>query len=276
MDTPKDIPNYYQILGVDEGATQEEIKRAYRKLARKYHPDVSEEADAESRFKKVGEAYETLKDPKTREEYDQILKFGEANGSGDWQFQYSGEAGAEQFGNFFKNFFGEDGFSQPRAHSRSVYVQLPITLEQLAGLEPIEIELPGRKRQQISLPPDIRDGETLMVGGQADPGVLATIRVIPHPEFRLDGKDIHTEVTLQPWEAVLGTKKRINLLGGQVDLKIPAGTSSGKKLKLRGKGLAGRVHGDHFVEVKIEVPTDLDADTRALYEKLRALDEETP
>ena len=263
--------NYYSTLGVAEDATQDEIKRAYRKLARKYHPDVSAEANAEARFKEISQAYETLKDPETREAYDRLRR-GAANGQfnmpPEWDFNLHGDDAGAGIGEMFRSMFG-DGRRGGGFTRQTIITQLPVTLEQLAGLAPVTLAMEGGNHS-FTIPAGVSAGDSLRLPSDDGHDLVVKLVLIPHPEFSLEGSDILSRLRISPSEAALGTKKRVKLLAGSVDLKIPAGTSSGKKLKLKGKGLHGR--GNHIVEVVIHLPKHLSAEQRKLYEQLHSLE----
>ncbi|MYE13128.1 MAG: DnaJ domain-containing protein [Gammaproteobacteria bacterium] len=305
--------DYYRVLGVERGASQEDIKRAYRRLARKYHPDVSRESDADARFKEVGEAYEVLKDPEKRAAYDQLGSNWRAGQEfrppPGWERQFrfeTGMDGAGGFSDFFQAIFGDGGLfgdaARPggpsgagpfadalRGHrgfggdtrGRDARAVLHVTLEQLASREPVEVALnqaggSGAKRLKVKVPPGLTDGQSFRLRGQGDAGtgsgvsgdLYLELRLLPHPEFTVDGLDIRSEVTVAPWEAVLGTGVSVPTLTGRVKLKIPPGTTGGKRLRLAGRGLPGSPAGNHLVTVRVDVPAHVTPRERALYESL--------
>lgn len=306
--------DYYSVLGVERDASQEDIKRAYRRLARKYHPDVSKESDADARFKEVGEAYEVLKDPEKRAAYDQLGSNWRAGQEfrppPGWERQFrfeTGMDGAGGFSDFFQAIFGDGGLfgdaggpggpsggagpfaDALRGHrgfggdarGRDARAVLHVTLEQLASREPVEVALnqaggSGSKRLKVKVPPGLTDGQSFRLRGQGDAGTGAgasgdlylELRLLPHPEFTVDGLDIRSEVAVAPWEAVLGTSVSAPTLSGRVMLKIPPGTTGGKRLRLAGRGLPGSPAGHHLVTVRIDVPAHVTPRERALYESL--------
>ena len=307
--------DYYHVLGVERGASQEEIKRAYRRLARKYHPDVSREADADTRFKEVGEAYEVLKDPEKRAAYDQLGSNWRAGQEfrppPGWERQFrfeTGMDGAGGFSDFFQAIFGDGGIfgdaagpggpssaggpfaDALRGHrgfggdsrGRDTRAVLQVTLEQLASGEPVEVALDqaggsGPKRLKVKVPAGLTDGQSFRLRGQGDPGtggaagdLYLELRLLPHPEFAVDGLDVRSEVPVAPWEAVLGTSVSVPTLTGRVKLKIPPGTTGGKRLRLGGRGLPGSPPGNHLVTVRIDVPAHVTPREKALYESLAA------
>ena len=300
-----EFKDYYKILGVERDASQDDIKRAYRRLARKYHPDVSKESDAEARFKEMKEAYEVLKDPEKRSAYDQ---FGANWKAGqdfqpppNWQREYTFGGGAETFGDagqfsdFFETLFGQGrrgGFGGFRTAGRmkgedvNASVSIPLEDAYRGASRKITLEVPEadadggvrrrRKTLSVKIPSGITAGKRIRLEKQGGPGVggspagdlYLAIDFEPHPFYRADGRDIHLELPVTPWEAALGRKVKVPTLGGAVDLQIPAGSSSGKMLRLKGRGLPGTPPGDQYVELKVVVPPASDEKTRELYETL--------
>jgi len=311
--------DYYEILGLDRNATAEDIKKAYRRLARKYHPDVSKEPDAESRFKEMKEAYEVLKDPEKRAAYDQFGENWEAGqdfqpppGWDGSSFTYSSEdfGGAEHFSDFFETLFGNrgqrrdpfggggfSGYREVRMNGEDVNARIQIALTDsfLGASRQITLEVPemgadGRvvRRQKtlnVTIPKGVTAGQRIRLEGQGGPALGAgtrpgdlylTVTFAPHPAFTAEGRDIQLTLPVTPAEAVLGRTVKTPTLGGTVELKIPPGSSSGRKLRLKGRGLPGSKPGDQIVELKIVVPGQPDAATRALYEELEKTDRQNP
>jgi curved DNA-binding protein len=288
--------DYYKTLGVERGTSKEDIKHAYRRLARKYHPDVSTEPDAEARFKEVGEAYEVLGDEEKREAYDNLganwqdgQNFRAPPG---WEQQFSGSRfGTEDFSDFFESMFGRQR-QAPRGPQQGSDQQatLDVTLHQLYAREPIELTLDAqklmedgryqrhKKRLKVTIPPGIEHGQSFRLKGQGNPGgnggppgdLFIELRVRPDPKFRLEGSDVHSDVTVAPWLAVLGGEINVITLGGNVNLKVPAGSKSGSRLRLKGRGLSG---GDHYVTLQIDVPQPVTEAQRRLYRELANLQE---
>lgn len=297
--------DYYQILGVAKGADAAAIKAAYRRLARKYHPDVSKEANAESRFKEVGEAYEVLKDPKKRAAYDQ-LGSGHANGEefrpppgweryrrNDFGGGPTGPAfsGGEGFSDFFESLFG-GGFGRARGgfaargqdENAKVLISIEDAYQGVSRTLQLQIPEPGpqgrtrmqRRTLQVKIPAGITQGQKIRLAGQGGKGrggggngdLLLEINFQAHPIYSADGKDISLTLPLSPWEAALGAKVPVPTLGGRVDLKVPAGTRSGQKMRLKGRGLPGRPGGDLYVLFTIQNPPSLSAEQRAFYEHM--------
>ena len=300
-----EFKDYYKILGVDRAASKDDIKRAYRRLARKYHPDVSKESDAEVRFKEMKEAYEVLKDPEKRSAYDQ---FGANWKAGqdfqpppNWQREYSFGDGAQSFGDagqfsdFFETLFGQSrgggyGFRSRAGHVKgediNATISIPIEDAYRGASRTISLEVPEadangavrrrRKTLNVKIPSGVTAGKRIRLEKQGGPGyggspagdLYLAVEFEPHPFYRADGRDIHLELPVTPWEAALGRKVKVPTLGGAVDLQIPAGSSSGKTLRLKGRGLPGKPAGDQYVELKVVVPAASDDATRELYETL--------
>ncbi|HWT73023.1 MAG TPA: DnaJ C-terminal domain-containing protein [Oxalicibacterium sp.] len=296
--------DYYEILGVPRDATQDQIKSAYRKLARKYHPDVSKESDAEARFKEMGEAYKVLKDPESRASYDRLganwhngQEFQPPPETGGFQFNQGG-AGFEgmDFGDFFEQMFGQQaGWGRSSSGARHAHMQgqdhhakVQIDLEDAyRGAErTITLRMPeaddsGRIVQRdrtlsVNIPKGIRAGQTLRLAGQGGPGIgggkagdlYLEIDFRPHPRYRVDGRDVYVDLPLAPWEAALGASVSVALPEGSVELTIPPNSAAGRKLRLKGKGLPGKQAGDLYVVLTIVLPR---ADTDAQKDAYRML-----
>jgi curved DNA-binding protein len=274
--------DYYETLGVARGADAEEVKRAYRKLARKYHPDVSKEKNAEDKFKDVQEAYEVLRDSEKRAAYDQL---GRDYRSGqqfrpppDWNQRF-GSSGGQRFSdlNGFSDFFsslfgGAAGNSGPGfAPADTEAGQIEVSVEEaFTGIRRrITISENGRARLvDVQIPAGVTDGQALRIGGGRG-GLLVRIKLRPHPLFALQGKDVQIELPLAPWEAALGAKVPVPTLGGTVELTIPAGAQTGQKLRLRGRGFPGTPNGDQFVSIKLVTPTAETPAAKEAYERMR-------
>lgn len=308
-----EFKDYYKIMGVDEKATTQDIKKAYRKLARRFHPDVSKEADAEKKFKELGEAYEVLKDTEKRQEYDQLRAMGTVNQNGefrpppDWEsaMKYS-TGGSDDFSDFFENIFGRQGnFHRSyqagqtgRTQSFSMrgedlHYELSVTLENaFAGAsQALELRIPvvdehglvvhQNKKLNVKIPPGVGSGQQLRLKGQGAPGIgsgkpgdlLLTIKVLPHARYAVDGKNISLLVPLSPWEAALGTKVTVPTLAGKVKISVPPLSQAGQKLRLKGKGLPGDKPGDFIATLKIVMPDKATDKSRELF---TALSEELP
>ena len=301
-----EFKDYYDILGVDENASKSEIKSAYRKLARKYHPDVSKEADAENRFKEVSEAYEVLKDDEKRAEYDELRRYGQRSDGGfdpppGWEsgasFSQGGftDTDGMDFSDFFESIFGGrgGGFRQQRSQGfamrgEDLHHQLSLFLEEAySGCEKslrMEVPEPGpdgrvqrrTKTLKVKVPAGVRDGQHIRLKGQGSQGMgggpngdlYLDIRIAPHPHFRLEGADLYLTLPITPWEAALGTSIQVPTMSGKVTLKIPAGAKEGQKLRLRGKGMPGKQAGDQYVVLQIAMPPEQTERSRELFREL--------
>ena len=276
--------DYYDTLGVSRGAPAEEIKRAYRKLARKYHPDVSKEKNAEAKFKDLQEAYEVLKDPEKRASYDQLgrdYRPGQQfRPPPDWE-QHFGRSGSHRFSDlngfsdFFSSLFGNAaGNAAGNAHAAAEEEAgtLEITVEEAFSGTRRRVTLMevGRPRQvDVQVPPGIGDGQSLRIGGAGRPALKFRIKVRSHALYAVSGKDVQIELPLAPWEAALGTKVAVPTLGGTVELTIPPGAQSGQKLRLRGRGMPASPNGDQFVVIKLVAPPGDTREAREAYERMR-------
>ena len=309
-----EFKDYYTTLGVVKNASQEDIQRAYRKLARKYHPDVSKTPDAEEKFKDIGEAYEVLKDPDKRAKYDRYGAAWKAAQQGGgapppgyediWfdlggadDFTFSGGSG---FSSFFEQLFGSvagqhgpgQGRRQARGHTQGWSwnqpgadreARLVLTLEEAAHGGEREISLSGPTSGQIRtymvrIPKGVRPGQHIRLAGQGEPGVgnappgdlYLSVELLPHATFRLEGRDLYTTVPVTPWEAALGAEVTLPTLDRAVHVKIPAGSSSGRKIRLKGKGFpdAKSGAGDLYAEISIRVPEALSSEEKKLFEQL--------
>ena len=281
--------DYYQTLGVEPGAGDAEIKTAYRRLARKYHPDVSKEAGAEDKFKAVNEAYEALRDPQKRAAYDQLRArgyrpgddvqpppggFGGGPGGFDYDEIFAGGGAGGGFSEFFESLFGRasrgggaNGRPQPRGDTRA---KLAVPLEAVYDGGSVRIGVNG-KTLDIRVPKGIKPGQSIRLGGQGNRGgdLFLEIEYAAHPRFEVDGHNIIFMLAVAPWEAALGATVSVPTLGGAVDLKIPADSESGRKLRLRGRGLPGTPPGDQIVELEILAPRVHDDAQRKAYETMR-------
>lgn len=283
-----EFKDYYKTLGVDRSASAEDLKRAYRKLARKYHPDVSKERNAEEKFKSVQEAYEVLKDPEKRQMYDQLgpnYRQGQQfRPPPDWEARYGGGGGFRRatgedlhgFSEFFSRMFGGGGdfgggaeFIQPEADAGN----LEITLEEAFSGTRRRVQLNERGRARsidVTIPPGVTEGQALRIaGGQGRTALIFKVHIRPHARYAVDGKNVTLELPLAPWEAALGAKVTVPTLAGSVDLTVPAGAQSGQKLRLRGRGLPGTTPGDQLVSIRIVNPPAISPQERAAYERMQ-------
>ena len=279
--------DYYKTLGVARDASADDIKRAYRKLARKYHPDVSKEPNAENRFKDVAEAYEVLKDADKRAAYDQLGSNWQAGqgftpppgwGSG---FEFRSGAGGGGFSDFFDSLFGR-GFGDERGPRRPAgredqHAQIRITLEDAFHGSTRTVNLSqadGRTRTlEVRIPKGVRAGQRIRLAGQGGHGadLYLEIDFAPHRLYRLEGADLYLDLPVTPWEAALGATVKVPTLGGPVELTIPAGSQSGDRLRLRGRGLPAKpAPGDQYVVLKLVTPPARTEAARELYRRLAA------
>ena len=308
--------DYYEVMGVARDATQDDIKRAYRKLARKYHPDVNKESDAEERFKEVGEAYEVLKDPEKRAAYDQLganWKAGQdfhpppgwdegfefsgsgARGNAGRGYAGGGGFGGAQFSDFFEELFARHQAGGGQAGGREFHmrgddhharISIDFRDSYTGAQRPIMLHAPEvtadghvvtrEKTLNVKIPQGIRDGQKIRLAGQGSPGVgegkagdlFLEIEFSLDKRYRVDGADVYLTLPVAPWEAALGATVTVPIPSGNVELKIPANSSQGSKLRLKGKGLPGKAPGDLYVLVDVQLPpVDSDA-ARELYEKM--------
>jgi curved DNA-binding protein len=278
--------DYYEILGLTRGADADEVKRAYRKLARKFHPDVSKEKNAEEKFKEVQEAYEVLRDSDKRAAYDQLGR-DFRNGQQfrpppDWSQRF-GSSGGQRFSDlngfsdFFSSLFGGAGAGAGAGvgsgQTESDAGHLDVTVEEaFAGTKRrVALNEHGRQRQvDVQIPAGVTEGQPLRIpgiGGRTS--LIFRIRLRPHHLYDVVGKDVQIELPLAPWEAALGAKVAVPTLGGTVELTVPAGAQSGQKLRLRARGLPGNPAGDQMVTIKLVTPTAHSAAEKEAYERMK-------
>ncbi len=277
--------DYYEVLGVSRNATQAEIKKAYRRLARKYHPDVSKEPDAEARFKQIGEAYDVLKDEEKRAAYDQMGRNWKDSGGfgGGWEDVMGGGS----FADFFESVFSQGGFAgggrggfggrhAPRK-GQNQQASVSISLRQAYEGTEATVRVGSGKTLKVKIPPGVKQGQKIRLARQGGPGfaggengdLFIKVDIQPDPHFTLDGRDIELTLPIAPWEAVLGAKVTVPTLDGKVQLKIPKGAQSGKKMRLKGRGMPGNPPGDFFVTLRIVAPQADTIEQEALWEQLR-------
>jgi curved DNA-binding protein len=302
-----EFKDYYQTLGVARDVTADDLKKAFRKLARKYHPDISKEADAEHRMKEVNEAYAVLSDPEKRAAYDQV-------GSGyqpgqdfrpppDWDagFEFSGQGfsphEAAGFSDFFAELFGRMGGSPAgarrahggfRAQGEDHHAKVLLDLEDAfrGATRQISLRVPqmdanGRvqlatRTLNVKIPVGVRAGQVIRLAGQGAPGaggapagdLLLEVQFKPHPRFRAEGRDLHQTLPLAPWEAALGSIVEVELPHGSVKVRIPEGAQSGRSMRVRGKGLPGDPPGDLLLDLQVVLPPADTPKARQLYESM--------
>jgi curved DNA-binding protein len=291
-----EFKDYYKVMGVARDATEAQIKQAYRKLARKYHPDVSKEKDAEARFKEVGEAYEVLKNAEKRAAYDQL---GQHRPGDDFRpppnwdagFEFRGaNPGNADYSDFFESLFGAQGRGSGRNafradHGEDHHAKVSLDLEaSLNGgsraftLAMPEFDADGRlvsrdRVLNVQIPKGVLGGQQIRLAGQgARPSgegkagdLYIEVEFQPHPLYRVDGRNLTLELPVAPWEAALGASVQTPTPGGKVDLKIPAGSHAGSKLRLKGRGIPANPPGDLFVELQIALPDAKDEAAKAAY-----------
>lgn len=305
-----DYKDYYKILGVEKNATQDEIKRSYRKLARKYHPDISTENEAEERFKEVGEAYEVLKDPEKRVAYDQLGEHWKTGQGGfqpppDWNegFEFHGGSytGANEtdFSDFFESLFGQrraGAQHSPGAHrggfqarGQDSHARVFIELEDAylgatrsLTLQSTEMGADGRphvrpRTLNVKIPKGLKEGQTIRLQGQGSPGfgggkagdLYLEIGFNPHSLYKVNGHDVSLELPVTPWEAALGASVEVPTPSGKVELKIPSGSSSGKRMRLKGRGIPAKSKGDFYITLEVVMPQKLSEKEKSLYQALQ-------
>ncbi|WP_447939808.1 DnaJ C-terminal domain-containing protein [Pseudoxanthomonas mexicana] len=284
--------DYYAVLGVEPSAGDAEIKTAYRRLARKYHPDVSKEAGAEDQFKAVNEAYEALRDPQKRAAYDQLRArgyrpgeefrpppdFGRGGpGSQDFDFEeiFGGAGGGGAgFSDFFEGLFGRRGRAEQATGRgpqgpRDSRAKLAVPLQAVHDGGSVRVNVNGRQLD-VRVPTGVKPGQVIRLAGQGSQGgnLLLEVEYAPHPQFEVDGRNIIHVLSLTPWQAALGASVSVPTLGGAVELKIPPDSDSGRKLRLRGRGLPGTPPGDQIVELEITAPRAETDEQRKAYAAL--------
>ena len=296
-----EFKDYYKIMGVARDATQDEIKRAYRQLARKYHPDVSKEANAEARFKEVGEAYEVLKDAEKRAAYDQLGANWKAGQDfrppPDWDagFEFSGGGftggDAAGFSDFFESLYGR-GFGAGRgshaafhAHGEDHHAKVLIDLEDAytGATRTIVLQVPEVNAQghvvtrehklNVTIPRGIRAGQHIRLVGQGSRGMgkgkpgdlYLEVEFRPHLYFRVEQRDVYLDLPVAPWEAALGAMVKVPTPSGIVELKMPPGSAAASKLRLKGRGIPGSTPGDFYVVLQIALPPAGSEGDKAFY-----------
>jgi len=300
-----EFKDYYQLLGVERTATEADIKKAYRKLARKYHPDVNKAPDAQARMQEVNEAYEVLRDPQKRAAYDRVGRGWEGGQEfrppPDWDagFEFSGgpQDGEDLggFSDFFEALFGHArrghaswaGPGRPlRGEDRHAKVLVPLedafrgttrtlTLQE-AGLDAAGRVVTRERRLEVAIPKGIRPGQQIRLAGQGSPGpgggppgdLYLEVQFEPHPRWRVDGRDLVLSVPVAPWEAALGATVRVPTPEGTVEMAVPAGSQAGRRLRLRGRGIPGQPPGDLYVVLELVLPQAGSERARELYRQM--------
>jgi curved DNA-binding protein len=288
--------DYYEALGVSRDATTEQIQQAYRKLARKHHPDVNKDPGAEDQFKEINEAYHVLSDPDTRKRYDRFgadfrripedfdERVGAGAGPGGTRVRFGPDFGGvgDQGGINIEDLFG-DLFGGRRGHGpipgADQQAELELTLEEAyrGGRQHITLD---HRSYNVNIPAGVLEGQRIRLAGEggqpsgeAPPGDLyLVVHIKPHPRFRLDGRDISTDLPVSPWEAALGATVAVDTPAGEAKVKVPAGSSTGRRLRLRGQGMPNKrgTPGDLYAEIKVVVPPKPTARQRELFEQLAA------
>ena len=304
--------DYYKTLGVSRTASDAEIKKQYRRLARKYHPDVSKIKNAEAHFKEVNEAYDVLKDKEKRKNFD---RFGSADGNpfgGGFTPPPGGQARSNNFGGFGQgnfsdifdkmfnnarggqfdgNNFSQQAYQQNRQRSnpkgKNQTVSISVTLEDAyhGANRTINLHIPGEsgnKKLKVKIPKGIKEGQKIRLSGQGSAGthsngdLLLEVKFAKHKHFTADEKNISLVLPISPWEAALGTTLSIPTLGGTVEMKLPEKTKGGKKLRLKGRGLPGKDAGDQYVILQIMTPEADTDELKQLYKKMQEISQFNP
>jgi curved DNA-binding protein len=288
--------DYYEVLGVPRDASADDIRRAYRKLARQYHPDINHDSDAEERFKEVGEAYEVLNDPEKRERYDRLGDPRSAGAGGPDVADFEDLFGRSGFGSDVRVEFGEGGFSDffeslfgqgagtadggpLRGRDREAVLEL--SLEEALEGGRRRLSLDSDESFEVNIPAGVREGQRIRIAGKGAGGrgggpagdLYLLVHLRPHRRFRREGDDLQVDLRVAPWEAALGATVPVPTLSGTAQVKVPPGSSSGRRLRLRGLGLPTRDggRGNLYATVEIAVPKELSDEERELFEKLAAV-----
>jgi curved DNA-binding protein len=282
--------DYYEVLGVPRDASQDDVRRAYRKLARRYHPDLNQETDAEERFKEVSEAYEVLSDPEKRERYDRLGAgwrsaaeapdfddlFGQQGFGADTRVEFGDGA----FSEFFERLFGDRGPAPGTGplRGRDQEADVELSLEEALAGGRRRLSFDGGRSFEVNIPAGVREGQRIRLAGQGTPGrdggppgdLYLRVRLRPHPRFRREDEDLYLDLAVAPWEAALGATVPVQTLTDTAQVRVPPGSSSGRRLRLRGRGLPkrGGDRGDLYAIVQIAVPKQLSDEERELFEKL--------
>jgi len=297
-----EFKDYYQTLGVKQDASDDDIKRAYRKLARKYHPDVSKENDAEARMRDVNEAYDVLRDAEKRQAYDKLASGAAPDGSFQpppgwdegFEFRRTATPGEEaQFSEFFSSLFGNraqraarpDFRARGEDHHAAIEIELEDALKGATrdvSLRAVHLDDQGHPQMQtrtlsVRIPAGMREGQYIRLAGQGMPGhgggangdLYLEVRFKPHPRYRVDGRDLTMTLPVAPWEAALGASVNAPTPGGTVEVAIPPGSGNGRKLRLRGRGIPGSPPGDLYLMLELVLPPADTEAARAAYRKMQ-------
>ena len=278
--------DYYKVLGVPRDVSQDELKKAYRKLARKYHPDVSKETNAETKFKEVGEAYEALKDPEKRAQYDQFgssYQHGQSfNPPPGWDRQGGAGMGGGNFSSFFESMFsggGMGGNDQFFAQGEDVNAKITVSLEDAFNGAKKSIRRPDGANQtgtiNVKIPAGITSGKKIRLTGQGKAGaggeagdLFLEINIANHAHYQVEDKDVIINLPISPWEAALGAKVTVPTLAGKISLTIPNNAKTGQKMRLKGRGLPGKQAGDQIVVLQIMTPPADTPEAKQLYQQM--------
>ncbi|MGH2884143.1 MAG: DnaJ C-terminal domain-containing protein [Solirubrobacteraceae bacterium] len=288
--------DYYEVLGVPRDASSDDIRRAYRKLARQYHPDINHESDAEERFKEVGEAYEILSDPEKRELYDRLGDRQRAGGEAPDMADFEDLFGRAGFGPDARVEFGEGGLSDlfgrlfgdgagvadgGPLRGRDHEAVLELSLEEALAGGRRRFSLDGERSFEVDIPAAVREGQRIRIAGKGAAGrgggpagdLYLLVRLKPHRRFRREGEDLQVDLRVTPWEAALGATVPVRTLSGTAQVRVPAGSSSGRRLRLRDRGLPTRDggRGNLYATVQVAVPKELSDEEQDLFEKLASV-----
>jgi curved DNA-binding protein len=305
---PVTFQDYYEALEVSRDASQDEIRQAYRRLARRYHPDVNKDAGAEDRFKRVSEAYEVLRDPEKRARYDRLGEnwragqdvsgasgFDQAFRAGNGFDDVHAEFGGGDFSDFFEGLFGRrrgtrgarTGFERFSMGGSDHEAVLDLGLEEAASGGKRWLSLDDGRSIEVDIPRGVRDGQRIRLAGEGGAGVgggppgdlFLRVRLKPHSRFRVEGRDLYVDLAVSPWEGALGAEVPVPTLEGNAQVKVPPGSSSGRRLRLRGQGLPGSrgtPAGDLYAVLTIRVPKKLTKKERELFERLASVSKFDP
>jgi curved DNA-binding protein len=292
-----EMKNYYQVLGVDKNAPPADIKKAYRKLARQYHPDVSKESDADARMKEINEAYSVLSDAEKRAAYDDMsahpASAGRYPGAGGWDGAYDhGDADLGDVSDFFANLFGKAGrvergaAFQMRGQDRHASIVIDLAdayhgAERTMALRLPQVDVHGQvvteeRTLKVKIPKGVKEGQHMRLAGQGSPGsggapsgdLYLEVHFQPNSQYRVEGKDVYEKLPVAPWEAAIGAAITVPTPVGKVQVNVPPGSQAGRKLRLKGRGIPGQPAGDLYLVLEVVVPPATTDKERALYETM--------